>query len=247
MASIQQIRKSADRWRLSQGAEGKCTFHFDLGHGSFRTALVDFKCAGPSGPMFKRWKADMRKPILLFLALLSAAQIAHAAVHRLNQPAGWNGFADERYGTRVQYPSRFAIREGRPVLGPGKRLVTPDRRAEIEIYSLPNGIHATPHSYLAAKMSINRKTLHYKRVTSHFFLLSAARRGKIYYTRCNFSRSSAGPIHCVYLGYPQSEKRAWDDIVTRFSAPMNKKGAAGQFRGAGSSVLCEQRESNAAV
>ena len=162
----------------------------------------------------------MRKSILLFLAFLNAAQTAHAAVHSLNKPVGWNGFADERYGTRVQYPNRFSIREGRPVLGPGKRLVTPDRRAEIEIYSLPNGIHHTPQSYLAAKMSIDPKTLHYKRVTSRFFVLSAARRGKIYYTRCNFSRSSGGPVHCVYLGYPQSEKRAWDNIVTRVSLSL---------------------------
>ena len=43
--------------------------------------------------------------------------------------------------------------------------MTPDGRAEIEIYSLPNTAHYTPRSYLAAKMKIEPATLHYKRVT----------------------------------------------------------------------------------
>jgi hypothetical protein len=158
----------------------------------------------------------MRKSTYLVIALLATAQSAHAAVHHRNK-AGWNRFTDEQYGTSITYPGRFSRAEGRPVLGPGKRLVTADRRAEIEIYSLPNAAHYTPRRYLAAKMNINPKSLHYQRVTSRFFVLSAARKGKIYYTRCNFSRSSGGPIHCVYLGYPQSEKRAWDGIVTRVS------------------------------
>ena len=52
-------------------------------------------------------------------------------------------------------------------------------------------------------------------MTARFFALSAAREGKIYYTRCNLSAGGAGTIH--YLGYPQSEKREWDGIVTHVS------------------------------
>jgi hypothetical protein len=52
---------------------------------------------------------------------------------------------------------------------------------------------------------------------SVIFALSAARGGKIYYTRCNFSEGRAGTIHCVYLGYPESKKRRWDGIVTHVS------------------------------
>jgi hypothetical protein len=44
-------------------------------------------------------------------------------------------------------------------------------------------------------------------------------RRKIYYSRCNFSRSS-NTIHCFDLKYPAHEKRAWDDVVTRISRSL---------------------------
>jgi hypothetical protein len=137
------------------------------------------------------------------------------------QPDGWKTYVDEQYGTRVEYPSWFSIREGEPALGPGERLVTPDKRAEIEIYSLPNQARHTPRSYLDEKMRLNPLMLHYERVTPRFFVLSAAANDRIYYTRCNFSERAGGTIHCVYLGYSQSEKRDWDQIVTHVS-PLNR-------------------------
>jgi hypothetical protein len=72
----------------------------------------------------------------------------------------------------VEYQSWFSVSDGRPQLGTGQRLVTPDGRAEIEIYSLPNTAHYTPRSYLAVKMKIDPATLHYKRVSAGFFALS---------------------------------------------------------------------------
>jgi hypothetical protein len=152
----------------------------------------------------------------LVLILLGTAS-AKAALPNSDESGGWSRFSDPRHGTRVEYPSWFSVSDGGPQLGTGQRLVTPDGRAEIEIYSLSNTAHYTPRSYLAAKMKIDPATLHYQRVTARFFALSAAREGKIYYTRCNFSEGGAGTIHCVYLGYPQSEKREWDSIVTHVS------------------------------
>ncbi len=159
----------------------------------------------------------MHKASFLLIGLFGIAAPVQAALPARTELVAWRAFADEQYGTRVQYPSWFSVVEGRPELGPGKRFVTPDRRAEIEIYSLPNTAGYTPRSYLAAKMKINPATVHYRRVAARFFALSAARGGKIYYTRCNFSQRGGGTIHCVYLGYPESEKRAWDDIVTHVS------------------------------
>jgi hypothetical protein len=159
----------------------------------------------------------MQKASFLLIGLFGIAGPVQAALLAPNESVDWRVFADEQYGTRVEYPSLFSVVEGRPELGPGKRLVTPDRRAEIEIYSLPNTPGYTPRSYLAAKMKINPATVHYQRVAARFFALSAAKGGKIYYTRCNFSHLDGGTIHCVYLGYPESEKRAWDDIVTHVS------------------------------
>ncbi len=39
----------------------------------------------------------------------------------------------------------------------------------------------------------------------------------IVYMRCNFSRAREGSLHCVDIRYPQNEKVAWDNIVTRIS------------------------------
>jgi hypothetical protein len=57
-------------------------------------------------------------------------------------------------------------------------------------------------------------------VTRSFFAISAVYEGVIYYSRCNFSRRSEDTIHCFDLKYPASEKRAWDDIVTRISRSL---------------------------
>ena len=159
----------------------------------------------------------MYKASSVLIFLLGIAPLAQAALPGHGDSSGWSVFSDPQYGTRVEYPSLFSVSDGGPQLGTGQRFVTPDGRAEIEIYSLPNSAHYTPRTYLAAKMKIDPATLHYKRVSARFFALSAAREGKIYYTRCNFSNGSGGMIHCVYLGYPQSEKSQWDGIVTRVS------------------------------
>jgi hypothetical protein len=159
----------------------------------------------------------MQKAGVFLIALFGITPPIQAALPASTESPAWRAFADDRYGTRVQYPNWFSVAEGQPELGPGKRFVTPDRRAEIEIYSLPNSSGYTPRSYLAGEMKINPATVHYRRVAPRFFALSAARGGKIYYTRCNFSRIHGGTIHCVYLGYPEAEKRTWDDIVTRVS------------------------------
>jgi hypothetical protein len=62
--------------------------------------------------------------------------------------------------------------------------------------------------------------LDYERVTRSFFAISMEREGTIYYSRCNFSRSARGAIHCFDLIYPQDEKRDWDPVVTRISLSL---------------------------
>jgi hypothetical protein len=156
----------------------------------------------------------------IILAVLACSPIACAAQAQLQQPDLWDTYVDERYGTRVEYPSRFSVSEGEPAQGSGKRLVTPDQRAEIQIYSLPNTAHYTPRSYLAAKMRLDSAQLNYERVTPRFFAISADDEDRIYYTRCNFSEAGGGAIHCISLGYPRSEKREWDPIVTRISLSL---------------------------
>jgi hypothetical protein len=62
--------------------------------------------------------------------------------------------------------------------------------------------------------------LDYERVTRSFFAISMERARTIFYSRCNFSRSTQRTIHCFDLVYPQAEKRAWDPVVTRISLSL---------------------------
>jgi hypothetical protein len=159
---------------------------------------------------------QMRQVYLVVVSFLSLAQPGSAALLPPGQP-DWETYVDEQYGTRVEYPTWFSVSDGQPEMGTGERRITPDGRAEIEMYSLPNPGHDAPSEYLAKTLRLSPVAIHYKRVTGRFFVLSAIRGGKIRYTRCNFSNTGGGTIHCVYLGYPPAEKRVWDDIVTRVS------------------------------
>ena len=57
----------------------------------------------------------------------------------------------------------------------------------------------------------------YKKLASNFFVVSSVRKDKIWYDRCNFTGRL---INCVLINYPASEKRQWDDIVTRISQTL---------------------------
>jgi hypothetical protein len=160
--------------------------------------------------------------VLAFLITFGMPSVAQAQ-------AGWRDVGDENwkvyvvpdFGTRVQYPAGiFSVLEGKADKGTGERLSTPDGRASISIYSRPNDRRETPASYLRDNLRLSRSGLEYERVTSSFFAISAIRDGAIYYSRCNFSQSPAPSIHCFDLIYPEREKRAWDDIVTRISRSL---------------------------
>jgi hypothetical protein len=151
---------------------------------------------------------------------LVACAISPRAQAQPAQPDVWQTYVDQQYGTRVEYPSRFSVSEGEPTLGSGQRLLTADRRAELQIYTLPNTDHYTPRTYLAAKMRLNPSQLNYERVTSRFFAISADADDQIHYARCNFSEVAGGAIHCIYLAYPRSEEREWDQVVTRVSLSL---------------------------
>jgi hypothetical protein len=150
--------------------------------------------------------------------------LAGIMVASLVQPAAaqeWTTFAEPQLGTRLELPSDvFTIQEGPSTKGIGEEYTTSDGRAALAVYSQRNLRRETPASYLKRNYKAPRRTMDYVRVTRSFFAVSAAHEGTIYYSRCNFSRRSAGTIHCFDLKYPADEKRAWDDIVTRISRSL---------------------------
>jgi hypothetical protein len=129
----------------------------------------------------------------------------------------WSRFVDHR-GTTIQYPSSvFSVERGPRGNGTGRVYSTPDGRARIHMYSIPNSRNESPAEFLQSEFPLPRSTLKYDRVTRSFFAVSAVRNGLIVYLRCNFSSNAGGTIHCVDVRYPVQEKQAWDRIVTRIS------------------------------
>jgi hypothetical protein len=154
----------------------------------------------------------------------TAVLLAGIVVACLAQPAGseeWTTFVEPQFGTRLDLPSElFTVHEGPSTKGIGEEYVTSDGRAALAVYSQRNLRRERPATYLKRNYRTSRRALDYVRVTRSFFAVSALKEGTIYYSRCNFSRNSGGTIHCFDLKYPASEKRDWDDIVTRISGSL---------------------------
>jgi hypothetical protein len=146
-------------------------------------------------------------------ALLLAAALGVTQPGFAQEQTSWMQYAD-RSGTRVAFPvDVFPSGAGPAEQGRGQRFRTNDGRAQLAIYTLANLLRESPATYLRNRLRVSSAMLTYRRVTPRFYVLSSARDGFIYYSRCNFARQ----IHCIYMTYPEHEKRAWDALVTRVS------------------------------
>jgi len=131
----------------------------------------------------------------------------------------------EAPGAAVDYPSNiFTVDAGPSPLGTGRRLQTADGRADFMLYVSPNDAHESPRSYVRKYLAVPKAKLDYVRITDRFFVVSGIQEGRVFYSRCNYPRGISGPMHCIYLLYPQSETHAWDGIVTRISRSLRSRG-----------------------
>ena len=157
-------------------------------------------------------------------ALLAAtgAGTAQTAPQSLAAPQ-WTVVAET--GTAVDYPANiFSVEAGPSPRGTGRRLQTDDGRAEFMLYVSPNEDHDSPRSYVRKYLAVPKAHLDYTRITDRFFVVSGIQEGRVFYSRCNYPRGSSGPMHCIYLLYPEAETRAWDAIVTRISRSLRPAG-----------------------
>jgi hypothetical protein len=135
----------------------------------------------------------------------------------------WAVFSEP--GAAVDYPSDiFSVEAGPSPRGTGRRLQTDDGRAEFMLYVSPNDDHDSPRSYVRKYLAVPKAKLDYTRITDRFFVVSGIQEGRVFYSRCNYPRGPSGPMHCIYLLYPEAETRAWDAIVTRISRSLRPSG-----------------------
>ena len=154
------------------------------------------------------------------LALLLAVTLAATSPSVAQDRSSWKQYVGSS-GTRIAFPVGVFPREAGPAeQGTGERFRTADGSGQLAVYSLSNPLHETPARYLFHRLKLPRAAIKYQKVTPRFFVLSSARNGYIYYSRCNFARR----IHCIYMTYPEQEKRAWDGIVTRVSNSLRSSG-----------------------
>jgi len=102
----------------------------------------------------------------------------------------------------------------------GVMFSTPDGRARIRVFAASNEAGDTPARYLARIRRDGEGRFTYVRTTPRFFVGSGVRDGAIFYRRCNFAPRGERRLSCFQLDYPESEKRAWDPIVTRISLSL---------------------------
>jgi hypothetical protein len=166
----------------------------------------------------------MKSPLLMLalLAATGATATAQTAEQSLAAPQ-WAVFSET--GTAVDYPANiFSVDAGPSPRGTGRRLQTDDGRADFMLYVSPNDDHDSPASYVRKYLAVPKATLDYTRITDRFFVVSGTQEGRVFYSRCNYPRGSSGPMHCIYLLYPEAETRAWDAIVTRISRSLRPAG-----------------------
>jgi hypothetical protein len=150
------------------------------------------------------------KTIAAIVIALSAASAVPA------QAGNWTTYHIPEAGTSIDiHSSIFTERAGKPD-GYGQEFRTSDGSADLTVQAVRRQQGISPAAFLAAKQPPSG--IVYKRITPHFFVVSSIRRDKIWYDRCNFSRSY---VHCVLINYPAAEKRQWDQVVTRISHSLS--------------------------
>ena len=131
------------------------------------------------------------------------------------QSPNWTRYSLGEANASVDLPvDVFAVDAGPDRKGAGHTFTTPDGRADVSLYSLPNQPPRSPAVFLKEDFQLPQSSQVYRRVTRNMLAVSGYRGDQIWYARCNFGRTR---LNCVALNYPASEKREWDAIVTRIS------------------------------
>jgi hypothetical protein len=168
-------------------------------------------------------KTAIKLVISLTLAItfvLPAGALTTSAPPYEVRPLGWSVLTDS-FGTAVDYPAAiFTSSAAPPPRGVGHSFRSADGSALFMMYVEQNDGHDTPQSYVRRNLTRPRSLLQYQRITDLFFAISSTEADVMYYSRCNFPDGAGGLIHCIFISYPKSEKRAWDDAVTRMSLTL---------------------------
>jgi hypothetical protein len=156
---------------------------------------------------------------LIGLAFAALAAVPGSEAVAVERP-GWSRFQDPERHVSFEFPAHIFQQEATDGGERGAVFSTADGRARLRVFGFVNSRNQTPQSHLAGIPEYQTERFHYVRTTSRFYVASGVRGGMILYRRCNFSPRADRRVGCVQLEYPQAEKRAWDEVVTRVSLSL---------------------------
>ncbi|MFA7416032.1 MAG: hypothetical protein WC048_16275 [Rhizobium sp.] len=138
--------------------------------------------------------------------------------------AGWQVYANARYGTRAEVPADF-IAEPPPENGDGQRFSDPSGSGTISIYGSMNATGGDLDDYRTFLREILEGEgwhLSYVPKGLNWFVLSGTRNGEIVYQRVEHAPGcSADTLHHIDFRYPESERTKWGLIVKRGATTLD--------------------------
>jgi len=150
----------------------------------------------------------------MVISLLALSAFAFAGP--CGAASDWQGYSNERYGFRLQYPANVFTLERSAEAGDGELFVAKDGDARLLVGTLTNESRFTPASYqqYVAQNSYPDYRIHYRRLGGSWFALSGEGNGKIFYEKAMFS--CAGRLITSFaMIYRSDQRQAFDRIVER--------------------------------
>jgi hypothetical protein len=190
--------------------------------GTARAAMpLTMRMQAGDGSTAMRWKrvsADLPFRISVATVAIALALGGEAANSGLSAvEAKWGHYRDKQLGIEFAFPAHIFSLESAAQGPQGVLFSTADGRARLRVFGFANEGRETPAAHLRRTARTDEADFTYVRTTPRFFVASGTRDSMIFYRRCGFSDRR---VSCLQLEYPQREKRAWDDAVTRISRSL---------------------------
>jgi hypothetical protein len=142
----------------------------------------------------------------------------------------WKTFFNDRYGTSIEYPSRF--KPGRPPDNNDGLSFTADDGAELAVWG---SFNALEHDVAGLEAFLREdpkegEQITYRAAGKNWLVLSGTRRDRVFYKRHQFSHKGE-VVNAFEISYPAALAATYDPIVTRIAKSL-KPGRGYQTKGA---------------
>ena len=148
--------------------------------------------------------------VLMLLGLMGPSSVARADWFE-PQGNGWTTYVNERFGTRLDYPSSLFSEDTPDDDGGGYQFVAED--ATLDVRASENSLNKSIAELRQGLLDLERyDQVTYKPAGSSWFVLSGFRGDQIYYEKYIFI---AGIVHAFAVEFPIAAKPLYAPIIER--------------------------------